>query len=248
MVRLPPGLRHQRSKRLRSLCSGRRRSAYPGGASIASVRAASAATTRALQRLRRRLRRLRPPQGLDQLVRTDHLAPAQQQQREQRPLLRARPASGRARPRRPRRALGLEHPPRAECDTDALGLRWAAWASARHLRVTSRYPRGARLPRWIRDDSSAAISRESHLPRIRRAEPAMPRGGAAGGGGARRRGLRVRHVTHELPSRRRGLPPLRGALGDAVSEAMRRAALAVDRIVETVGESRFERRRVNERA
>jgi hypothetical protein len=89
-VRLPPGLRHQRVETAEVAVLRPQAKRVSRWARLDRLRSEQLPERRhvPVQRLRHRLRRLRPPQGLDQLVCTDHLAPAQQQQREQRPLLR----------------------------------------------------------------------------------------------------------------------------------------------------------------
>ena len=91
-IRLPPSLRHQRVETAEVAALRPQAERVSRRPRLDRLRSEQLPQRRhvPMQRLRRRLRRLRPPQGLDQLVRTDHLAPAQQQQREQRPLLRPR--------------------------------------------------------------------------------------------------------------------------------------------------------------
>jgi hypothetical protein len=87
-----------------------------------------------------------------------------------------------------------------------------------------------------RNESLRSYLAESHLPRIRSAElrDAARRARLAAEALAAE-GLRVRHVrTSFLPDDEVCLHFFEAPSADAVSEAMRRAALAVDRIVEAV--------------
>jgi hypothetical protein len=108
---------------------------------------------------------------------------------------------------------------------------------ARHLCVTVAIPGSRTLaPMDPRNDSLHTYLAESYLPRIRGAElrDAARRAGLAAEALAAE-GLRVRHVrTSFLPDDEVCLHLFEAPSADAVSEAMRRAALAVDRIVETV--------------
>ena len=86
------------------------------------------------------------------------------------------------------------------------------------------------------NDSLRSYFAESYLPRIRAAElrDAARRARLAAEALAAE-GLRVRHVrTSFLPDDEVCLHLFEAPSADAVSEAMRRAALAVDRIVEAV--------------
>jgi hypothetical protein len=108
---------------------------------------------------------------------------------------------------------------------------------ARHHRVTVAIP-GRRMLAAMdpRDDSLRSYLAESYLPRIRRAElrDAARRARLAAEALAEE-GVRVRHVrTSFLPDDEVCLHLFEAPSADAVSEAMRRAALAVDRIVEAV--------------
>ena len=108
---------------------------------------------------------------------------------------------------------------------------------ARHLRVTVAIPERRMLAAMDpRDDSLRSYLAESYLPRIRRAElrDAARRAQLAAEALAEE-GVRVRHVrTSFLPDDEVCLHVFEAPSAEAVCETMRRAALAVDRIVETV--------------
>jgi hypothetical protein len=108
---------------------------------------------------------------------------------------------------------------------------------AHHLHVTVAIPERRTLAAMDQDnDSRHTYLAESYLPRIRVADlHETARRARLGAEALAAEGLRVRHLrTSFLPDDEVCLHVFEAPSADAVSEAMRRAALAVDRIVETV--------------
>jgi hypothetical protein len=108
---------------------------------------------------------------------------------------------------------------------------------AHHLYVTVAIPETRTLAAMDpRNDSRHTYLAESYLPRIRVADlRETARRAQLGAEALAAEGLHVRHLrTSFLPDDEVCLHVFEAPSADAVSEAMRRAALAVDRIVETV--------------